>query len=289
MSTTLSVGQCATLACLIEATAAKPGNVHRGCDFEDLSYADFCASAVAIAPAMEQASQGERVGATVLHAIRATRALVNKNTNLGTVLLLAPLARVSRDTPLPAGIGGVLRGLNPHDSADVYEAIRIAAPGGMGRVEESDISGPPPHDLLQAMQLAAERDLVARQYVTDFALVLESAAPWIAEGMARGWTLLEAVVHCHLRLMSAHPDSLIARKCGPSVARQAADHAADVLALGVPGDGAYEDGLADLDFWLRADGHARNPGTTADLIAAALFVLLREGNIPLPIAFYADT
>lgn len=284
----LTIGQCATLACLIEATAPKPGNVHRGCDFEDLSYADFCASAAAIAPAMDAAAGGERVGAVVLQAIHATRALVNTNTNLGTVLLLAPLARVPRAAPLAVGIKEVLRGLTPADATDVYAAIRRAQPGGLGKVDEADLAGAPPNDLRFAMNLAAERDLVARQYVDGFSIVLNEAAPAIADGLRRGWTILDAVVHAQLRLMSKYPDSLIARKRGPAVAQQAADHAADVLSLGGPGDAAYQDALADLDFWLRADGNGRNPGTTADLLAAALFALLRDDRLPRPLRFYAD-
>jgi len=284
----LSIGQCAALACLIEATAPKPGNVHRGADFADMSYADFCASAIAIAPAMDAAAGGLRVGAAILQAIQTTRALVGKNTNLGTVLLIAPLAAVTRAQSLLEGVRQVLAALNADDCRDVYAAIRLAQPGGMGRVRESDLFGPPPDDLMAAMRLAAERDLVARQYVEDFRLVLETVAPSIADGLARGWTVLDAVVHAQLRLMSRHLDSLIARKCGEAVAQQAADHAAEVLALGGPGDPAYEDGLADLDFWLRSDGHRRNPGTTADLIAAGLFVLLRDGRIPTPLNFYVE-
>lgn len=284
----MSIGQCATLACLIEATAPKPGNVHRGCDFEDMSYADFCASAMAIAPAMDAAAQGQSIGATVLQAIQATRLIVGKNTNLGTVLLLAPLARVPRATPLERGVCKALAGLTAQDAADVYAAIRLAQPGGLGKVVEADVAAPPPPDLRSAMQLAAERDLVARQYADGFSAVLQTAVPAIASGLARGWTILDAVVRAHLKLMSTHPDSLIARKRGLAVAQQAADHAAEVLALGGPGDGAYEDGLADLDFWLRADGNARNPGTTADLIAAGLFVLLRDEVVQFPLRFYAE-
>jgi triphosphoribosyl-dephospho-CoA synthase len=285
--TPLTIGQCATLACLIEAMAPKPGNVHRGCDFEDLSFADFCASAAAIGPAMEAAAQGERVGAAVLLAIQATRSLVATNTNLGTVLLLAPLARVPRAVSLTHGIDKALKSLTPADAADVYAAIRHAEPGGMGKVAEADLAAAPPEDLLFAMQLAAERDLVARQYVDGFAIVLNEAAPAIADGVARGWTILDAVVHAQLRLMSQHPDGLIARKCGLALAQQASDHAAEVLALGGPGNGDYEDALADFDFWLRSDGHARNPGTTADLLAAALFALLRDNRLPRPLPFYA--
>ena len=97
------------------------------------------------------------------------------------------------------------------------------------------------------------------------------------------WRLLDAIVHVHLRMMSEFPDSLIGRKCGVAVAQRSAKLAATALAAGPPGSDAYYDALADLDFWLRSDGHRRNPGTSADLLAGGLFVLLREGimNVPL--------
>ena len=131
-ASTLSIGQCATLACLLEVSAPKPGNVHRGADFEDMTFVDFAISAVAIAPAMENAVR-HGVGQAVWEAIQATRALVRTNTNLGTVLLLAPLAAVPRDaaaaTRCPAGPGhadaarqcGSLRSHSPGPSRVVWD------------------------------------------------------------------------------------------------------------------------------------------------------------------------
>ena len=278
---TPAIGQCATLACLLEASAPKPGNVHRGADFEDLTYFDFAVSAVAIASAMESACRST-LGQTVLAAISATRTFVQTNTNLGTVLLLAPLAMVPRSEDLHRGLQEVFAALTPDDATLVYHAIRLAQPGGLGRVDEADIADQSPPDLLAAMQLAAERDLVARQYVNGFEQVLNFALPELQQARASGLGLGDAIVHTQLRLMSQFPDSLIARKCGPTVAQQAADHAACVLAAGSPGSDAYRQGLADLDFWLRSDHQRRNPGTTADLIAATLFVALRQAMIQAP-------
>lgn len=280
----LSIGQCATLACICEATAPKPGNVHRGADFEDLTFPDLLAAAVAIGPAMDRA-ETSRVGTVVLEAVRATRAIISTNANLGTVLLLAPLAAVPRDKPLAEGIGAILNRLEAADARDVYEAIRIAKPGGMGRVAEADVADverPPPANLLDAMRLAANRDLVARQFVNGFHEVLIDAAGSLADGFARGWTAGEMIVHAQLTLMSRFPDSLIARKCGSKVAQQASDRAAAVLEAGTPRDESFWVAAGELDFWLRTDGHRRNPGTTADLIAAGLFVLLREGIMTWP-------
>ncbi len=278
----LSIGQCATLACVMEATAPKPGNVHRGADFEDASYPDFIVAAVAIGPIFDLAVELP-LGQTILSAIETTRAAVATNTNLGTVLLLAPLAKVPRTMPLATGVVEVLGRLTPQDARDVYQAIVRANPGGLGKVDSADVAGTPPDDLVAAMRLAAERDMVARQYAKNFHQVLAVVVPWISKALAEGRSLSEAIVRVHLQLMSEFPDSLIARRRGREVARQAADRAHAVLASGGPGDEAYERSLADLDFWLRADGHRRNPGTTADLVAAGLFAALRDGIIKPPL------
>ena len=277
----LTIGQCAALACLWEATAPKPGNVHRGADFEDLTYVDFATSAVLIAPAMERAGE-QGLGQTVLAAVRATREAIGTNSNLGMILLLAPLAKIPRGVPLNEGIGRVLTRLDAEDSRLVYEAIRLARPGGLGRVEQDDVTGEAPSDLLAAMHSAAERDLVARQYANGFEEVLRFVLPAIERGQAAGWRLSDTIVHVFLELLSQFPDSLIARKCGRELAQQAADRAAAVLAQGSPGEAVYEEGLAELDFWLRCDQHRRNPGTSADLVAAGLFAALREGIIQPP-------
>jgi triphosphoribosyl-dephospho-CoA synthase len=243
-----------------------------------VTFYDFVASSVAIGPAMQDAPN-RSLGQTVLRAIQATRALVSTNTNLGTVLLLAPLATVPRAHPLSKGVPSVLDRLTPRDSAEVYEAIRLAGPGGLGQVDQADVAHRAPDDLRDAMALAADRDLVARQYANGFREVLDLVLPSLTRPPETDQTLIDRIIHTHLRLMSQFPDSLIARKCGPHIARQAADHAAAVLRAGQPGDEAYHGALAELDFWLRCDHHRRNPGTTADLVAAGLFAGLRDGLI----------
>ena len=278
----LSIGQCATLGCLLEATAPKPGNVHRGADFQDMSFTDFAVSAVAIGPAMDAAAE-RGGGRTVLDAVRATRRLTQANTNLGMVLLLAPLAAVPRQRDLRKGVQKVLDGLTSDDAAWVYEAIRTVQPGGLGSVDQMDVASPAPDDLLSAMRAAADRDMVARQYAEGFEQVLTLAAPWICEGRGRGWTLTDAIIHTQLRLLDRFPDSLIARKCGWEAAALVSARASRVLDAGEPGDESYSQGLSELDFWLRSDSNRRNPGTTADLIAAALFALLRDEKIRPPL------
>jgi triphosphoribosyl-dephospho-CoA synthase len=281
-SSLLTIGQCATLACLLEATAPKVGNVHRGADFDDLTFNDFAVSAVAIGPAMETAAE-TGVGRAVLSAVNATRELVATNTNLGMALLIAPLAAVPRATLLTtATVHAILEKLAPVDCELVYEAIRLAQPGGMGQVKSMDIANAPPSSLLDAMRAAADRDLIARQYSADFSLVLDDLLPRLVAGAKYGWSLTDTIIHSHLALLAQHPDSLIHRKCGPEIANRASAIAGHVLECGGPGDEPYYEALADLDFWLRSDGNRRNPGTTADLIAAALFAGLRDGLLSPP-------
>lgn len=287
----LSLGQCATLACLFEASAPKVGNVHRGADFDDMTYLDLVTAAVAIGPAFDAdpAQCDVRVGSIVREAIDAMCKAVRCNAYLGTVLLIAPLAAVPRQQPLADGANDVLAGLDRIDAESVYGAIRRAKPGGLGTVQQADVTGAAPNDLVAAMRLAADRDLVARQYANGFATVLGEIVPWLRAALAAGHSIADAIVHVQLETMSRYPDSLIARKCGPAVAGQSADRAAHVLTTGSPSAADYERALAEFDFWLRSDGHRRNPGTTADLIAAALFALLRDGELTPPWRFYSSS
>jgi triphosphoribosyl-dephospho-CoA synthase len=277
----LPIGQCATLACLLEVTAPKPGNVHRGADFEDLGFSDFAVSAVRIAPAMQRAVE-QGVGATIWQAIHDTRSLVPTNTNLGMVLLMAPLAAVPREVPLDDGVRAVLGRLTPDDARLTYLAIRLAGSRALGKADEMDVADEPPADLLRAMAAARDRDLIARQYVENFSLVLDEVCPELTERLTRHTLVTEAILLAFLATLARHTDSLIARKCGIGEAREASDRAAQVLAAGEFHDERFQLELAEFDFWLRAAGHRRNPGTTADLIAAALFALLRDGRITSP-------
>src|SRR5207248_2704952 len=115
-----------------------------------------------------------------------------------------------------------------------------------------------------------------------FQELFHDGMPALQRGLCEIGTLEGAIIACQLHLMRLHPDSLIARKCGKELADEASQRAAAVLAAGWPHSDAGRVALAEFDHWLRADGHRRNPGTTADLVAACLFVALREGIITLP-------
>jgi triphosphoribosyl-dephospho-CoA synthase len=269
-------------ACIWECTARKPGNVHPGASFTDTTYVDFLLSAAAMAPVLDDAPF-RGIGATVLEGVRRTQKVVAGNTNLGMLLLLAPLAAAPAHKPLQTGVRAALQDATHVDARNVYEAIRLANPGGLGKVETEDVAHEPTGGLREVMALAADRDLIARQYVNGFRGVFLVGLPALTEGLRFGLGLERAIIFCHLRLMAACPDSLIARKRGKVEAEEAARRAAAVLDAGWPKDRAAETALAGVDAWLRAEGNGRNPGTTADLVAASLYVALREGTIRLPL------
>jgi triphosphoribosyl-dephospho-CoA synthase len=273
------VAQAAQIACLLEVSAPKPGNVNRYADFEDAHLEDFLLSAVAIGPAVEMTATAS-VGQAILQAVRDTRSLVKTNTNLGTVLLLVPLAkayyRTGRD--LQEELRVVLDALTVEDARQVYAAIRMAQPGGLGRVEQGDISQEPTLPLQQMMALARERDTIAREYCTGYSVTFEIGLPALMAARRFGADLPTAIMQTFLTLLAQVPDTLIQRKRGGEVARQVSSQARRVLELGGAMAKTGQAALRQLDDGLRDAPHTLNPGTTADLIATVVFLaLLREG------------
>ncbi len=265
-----SIGQLAQLACTWEVLARKAGNVCPGREFPDLTVNDFLLSAAAIAPVLEQAPH-QPLGVTILRCIKETRKVVNTNTNLGIVLLLAPLASVPLDEPLKPGVKKVLARATLEDSRNVYAAIRVAKPGGLGKVETQDVTEQPTLGLRDIMALAKDRDLIAAEYATDFSPL--AVLTTFLSVHCENESVEHAIVYSQMFWLSRELDSLITRKLGKAAAEEVRERASRVVTL-VTRHGRRA--FREFDAWLRSDNHARNPGTTADLIAAALFVALRE-------------
>lgn len=287
MATPDLVASAAQLACLLEASAPKPGNVHPGAAFADTAYEDFLASAAAIGPALARAGQ-RPLGATIRDAVERTRRWTRANTNLGMALLLAPLARAALLARADAGadartdlrerLRATLAATTVADAADVYAAVRLARPGGLGTVGAEDVREAPTVTLQAAMALAADRDSIAREYGTGFAITFELALPALRAARAAGLGWSDATVESYLVLLAAVPDTLIARKLGPGVAAVVSRRAGAVLHAGGVRSAAGRRALSTLDGELRDARNSRNPGTTADLVAAALFVALLAGE-----------
>lgn len=287
MTTPAEVAAAGQLACLLEVSAPKPGNVSPGLHFHDTRYEDFLASAIAIGPALSGAAQ-HPLGTTIRTAVEDTRRWTRSNTNLGIVLLLAPLARAALrgGEPDPSRASGTLRErlartlaeTTVADAAQVYSAIRHVRPGGLGEASVEDVSEPPSVTLREAMALAAERDAIAREYVTDFALTFEVGVPAVRAARQDGLAWTDAAVEAYLRLLDSTADTHIARKLGQAEAEEVSRRAREVLAAGGARSPEGRKALAALDAELRDSRNRRNPGTTADLTCAAIFVVILEGG-----------
>lgn len=279
---TFSVAEAYRLACEWEVYARKAGNVHSEAAFADMSADDLRISAEVTAPVVAQTAR-RGVGPTILAAVRKRRRVTPVNTNLGILLLCVPLAAVPSSPSrrgagwLRHGVAQVLRRLTVADTKAAYQAIRLANAGGLGRTTRADVRSRPRIRLLTAMRLAAHRDSVARQYANGFADVFNIGLPALRRGRRRGWPLEEIILFCQLRFLARLGDSLIARKCGSALSREVRRQATTILATGWPDSAHGWRRWTEFDRWLRADGHRRNPGTTADLVTASLFAALRVG------------
>lgn len=269
-------------ACLLEATARKPGNVHPEASFDDLDFDDFVKSANVVAPLLAKSSLFG-IGLTIESSVMATQAKVGKNTNLGIILLLAPLAAVPLEVPLDVGIEEILNKLTVEDAKRAYWAINSANAGGMGEVSEQDLSQSPTVTLKEAMALASDRDQIAAQYADGFGLVWSVGIPFLLQrkkAFRDNWE--QVVLELFLTILAEYPDSLIARKCGLDKANEASRKAKEVLESGWPEQVSGKSNLEQFDAWLREEGHRRNPGTTADLVAACLFAAFIEQHLAPP-------
>jgi triphosphoribosyl-dephospho-CoA synthase len=262
------------LACVLEVSAAKPGNITPVHDFSDTTYADMVRSALALGPAFAPARVRRRsVGELIADGVEATARVAGANTNLGIVLLFAPLARAATlgqaDETLRSAVRGVLARLDVDDAARAFAAIVRAAPGGLGDAAEHDVRTPARVSLLEAMSAAARRDSIASEYASGYAIVFETGLPLLGQALSSGQGTLDAIVSLHVGLLAARPDTLIARKAGDAAAEQVSAAARAVR------DGTLS--LAEFDASLRTDGNRLNPGSTADLVAATLLAALLVG------------
>ena len=288
-----SLGWQAAVASLLEAAAFKPGNVHPAAGFDDLQHDDFVAAAMAIAEPFNRLSQprprgcGDQppsVGRVILAAVEAAVAATRSNANLGIVLAITPLAAAA--TPLARGVAAVLSSLGQDDAVAIWQAIATAQPGGLGRVAQHDLAGPPPDSILEAMQLARDRDAIARLWAEGYAPLFrrdpsDPGMVWLLEeALVSGLPAAAAIQQAFLQQLACHPDSLIRRRHGDAVAARVSREAAAIQTLPASAQPAAIrrfDATLRSGTWCGDRPKPINPGTTADLVAAALFALLRNG------------
>ena len=267
-------------ACELELRAYKPGNVSLHSEGHDMTVEDFRRSARASAPYLTDpvASLGQKI----FRAVEATRDVVGCNTNLGIVLLAAPLIQAFM-TPDPRNslrdaVKTILLNTTLDDAEWVYRAIRLAQPGGLGEAPEQDVSDAPEVTLLETMQLAASRDSIARQYANYFADVFHMAVPLYHAQLSRWEDEEWAAVAVFVGIISRYTDSHIERKFGAECSRQISNRMTEVgrVLFASPLPRINLDVLKEVDLDFKSRGI--NPGTTADLTVATLLAARLENQ-----------
>ena len=287
-----------TRACELDVLVRKPGNVSVHSSGHGMDAALFLASAAAAAGPL--CAPGVRVGPRVEAAVQATWDVAGCNTNLGILLLCAPLAFAFEQRPqartaaqLRAAVTRVLADLDQDDARATYRAIVRANPGGLATVADQDVHDVPSVDLRTAMALAADRDCIAMQYRDGYALVFDVGLAALGAGFRPGApdpnadrpahppdpATVAAVQHAYLALLSSVPDSHIARKHGARAAAAVMRRAQAWQVRALAGAELDADpAFAAWDAELKADGI--NPGTTADLVVASLMIAGLAGSGP---------
>jgi triphosphoribosyl-dephospho-CoA synthase len=306
------IANCLELAILLESGAHKPGNVSVVTNFEGTRYEHFLASAVAVTPSFECAAErgiallkgeihlGEvGVGRIIKKCVESINAWQHGgNTLLGTVILLSPVAvaagaslsenNIFDTAELRKNLRLVVESTTPEDAAKLYEAIRNADPGGLGKVPDLDLNSPDSIgkildekiSLYQIFKIASSYDTICSEWVKDYAVTFDFAYPYLTEQIEKTDDLSVAIIQTFLKVLAEYPDTFIARKAGLGKAREVSAEANEILRLGGQETSAGRESLSKFDQWLRRESNLLNPGTTADVIAAALALCVLNGYRP---------
>ena len=267
-------------ACRAELQALKPGNVHVFAPGHGMNIHHFERAAAAAAPWIAEPSL--KVGARILRATDASFGVTGLNTNLGIVLLCAPLAKAAAEVDVGTGLrrrlAVILSMLDEDDANNAFEAIRLVNPAGLGNVEKGDVSLPNPRlTLIEAMHLAKDRDRIANAYVTAFEDIFDFALPVLSDARAVADDFHLAISTLHMALLAEFEDSHITRKHGRDAARMVRESALELQSHWRPvvTPKSFEH-LKEFDTKLKELG--LNPGTTADFAVATIFCGLLSGR-----------
>jgi len=306
------VSQCLELSILLEVSADKPGNVNLVVGFEGTNHMHFLASAVAVAPHFRlaaelgmAASKGEisledvGVGRIIRDCVADVNAWQSGgNTLLGTIILFTPLAVAAGMTPdekgafevsvLRQNLKRIVEATTHEDAIAVYEAVRIAKPSGLGKAPELDVNDPnsvkriidEKISLYQVFKIASAYDMVCSEWVNNYPVTFDFAYPALIRSLKENRDLNTAIIHTFLEVLAKHPDTFITRKVGLKRAREVSAVAAEVLKNGGLKTAVGRERLREFDAMLRRESNLLNPGTTADIIAAALALAVLSGYRP---------
>lgn len=301
------------LAVLLEVSAyPKPGNVHRTADFAETRYEHFLASAAALylhfrqaAYAGIQVSQKKitlnqiSVGRIIKNAVKDVKAWQqDKNTLLGSILLLCPMAAaagltLSEGTPFQIdsyrnNLKSVVKSTTPEDAVHVYDAIEIAQPGGLGKTPRLDVTDADSKQkilaqrtsLYEIFRISASWDSISYEWVNSFHITFDIGYPYFKRIIKETKDINTASVHTFLKILSEVPDTLIGRKAGRKEAESASSEAARTLDAGGLTSQEGRNRILTLDRRMHDANHKLNPGTTADITSAVLAVAILEGYRP---------
>ena len=279
------VDQSAFMAAMLEASAPKPGNVSPFHSKGKTRFEHFIASASAIAPVMGRIATGEfSLGQGIFHAVnRSMSVQKGGNVHLGVILLFAPIssaAGVSESLDLASlrrEIGEVIASADHHDTVYVFNAIKYAEPSGVPKEPFTQkglerIIGKE-KSLKDWMKEGEEHNLIAREYVRDFEISFETALPALLNTYREGHDIFHSIVTSFLTVLSRYEDSLILGKFGREAAEDVRNRAKKVLR------NLNDDYLRDFDAYLREKD--MNPGTSADIVASALYLGVVSSEIKL--------
>lgn len=270
-------------ACEVELQAFKPGNVSVYADGHDMTVADFRVSAeVSAAPLC---NPGYSLGEKIYYAVKATREAVACNTNLGIILLCAPLIHgiscIPSGLTLRRALNTVLTTTTIEDAQWVFKAIELASPGGLGRSDEQDVSEEPSVNLLEAMRLASAKDRIALQYVTDYQDIFDFAVLIYYNAMSKWGDQRWGAVSVYTDLLCQFPDSHIERKYGGQYSAMVASKMSQLSNELSKAENPEQTLplLYSMDQELKAKGV--NPGTMADMTVATVLTVFLEDFIKL--------
>ncbi len=257
-------------ACKLELTAFKPGNVSVYSDGHGMSVEDFILSSQLSAAPLTDFSVG--LGERIYNAVAATRSQLECNTNLGIILLAAPLLQAfsldKKKQILRTSLQQVLESTSVEDADWCSRAIRLAAPGGLGSSERYDVNTTPDVNLLEVMRAAEDRDQIAAQYANYYEDIFDFAMPLLMR--YREPESKSVIEDLYLAILARWPDSHIARKFDPAEAETVSDCASS-LQKQLKKCSSYKQRvrlLRQADEAFKQAGI--NPGSSADLTVATL-------------------
>lgn len=266
-------------ACLDELQALKPGNVHIFADGHDMDISHFISSAEASAPVLCQSNAS--VGERILTAVQATQRAVSMNTNLGIILLCAPLVHTAAQfvgQPLPntaalrESLQITLENLTVEDGQAASQAIVLASPAGLGERSELDVQAVPEVSLLALMQAAQGDDRIAQQYANGYVDLFGFGLECLQSGLSQWEQPAWAATWLYLNFLSTYEDTHLIRKYGEGVAKGVMLEAQEVRQqCQHEGHPKYlKRALLDWDQSLKS--RRLNPGTSADLTVTTLLI-----------------